>query len=725
MKPVTVRPSVTACTSPRSKGRPRKKNQIDLVGKSTMAQNAKQISSQKAALRYQKNMIEKEIARRIGTGEDPNHVREDIFAIVSAKHMDAGEDIPASIKELRVHNMTLSGAPVVPDRMPVGIVSSEKQIGESLLTSGFAEYLPSVAAHTQAVIRNKNSSFLISRGSTQASTRPLKRFISPGHTERVEKVPIPDRSSGLTYDEQSNLIKRGDSGVYIGANASRARLPGQRGRSRRCRLAIFKSPRLSDLAWFTEWKDGKSTSFRDETQHKPSVLSSRLPVSNRSTQIRITSSSAVSSDLLQAETNHKHTLEASQIPPSSNQHQHVKMLSTESTVLNEVHMSDSATGTDSHITSPGDQITFGIPEVRFGSHAVSEEKYYQPSKSPPNISHFTAINQRHSSYSIGSASGKAALHVGNAQCPPSKNLSETPVSDAANIDEEERILSHSKSPILTENNCGADPREEKDSADHETKKAPAPPAQALPVLKSSLRTGNGNVTGGNEEPIAAAAHLTKPVTITGGSVSMLRKNIVMDIMQMCGGIYSGHRELIGPFLTAWSKQNKPGTPDSRTVYKAFRALVQAGKLRELKFSFQTRAGLMVTKSMITLSSISPTDPRVVEMQQLIKNCHPSPYIPEGAENSNQTRIAPVPASRWKTNRALADLEIDDENEVRLQHIPSYVTRWGEGKMTAKRNRQAKQERLEAIRANHEERIQQARQLVSLLIEDLIQGLRTF
>ena len=716
-----VGPSVKAAHDQRPKGRPRKVPlRTDLPGELTLVQNSKIIQSKNAAIRYQKQKIEKEIAKRIDDGEDPKDVRKNMFAMVKAMYLDAREDIPASIIELRVGDMTLSGE-------PVNLLAEEKQSRQNLpkgreLT--FSEYLPSVAAHTQAIPTNLGyTSKRVSHGSRQVSTRLPKKILSQKDTEKADLVLKHKGSFGLTYDEQSNLIARENCGLFVGADALRARNPGQRGRIRKCRLAIFKSVRLSELSWFSEeivipLRDEDSITVCDESRPQPRALSPQLPRSPGAMRKQTPPPVMEISTLSPAENGSADALTLTPIVPSPDRQELSGNRSVGLGIEDQVYNSDFATFNESPVAP------FIEPDIHAAveSPARYEEKFCTLLGLSPNISPFTPINQSHSKIPTEGADNEATFHAQIDKMIPLKDISKSQVSHTTDASAEEQRISFSESPdismlpasVIIENSPRISAQIEiSDVADGQTEIEPTTPAQVSPAFNALPPVSDGTGTDAHGEAIQTGNRRTKPVTISGGSVTVVRKNIIMDIMHKCGGIYSGHKELSGPFTTAWVRQNKSGTPDSKTIYATFRSLVQSGKLRELKFSFQTPEGLMVTKSMITLTSISPTDLRVAEMQKLIIACHPSSYIPEGVEISEEVPNLPVYPSKFGTNRTIADLEIDNESQVRLQHKPLYVTRMEERQTAAEKSRQIRQARLEAMREKPERPIRRTRISVSL------------
>jgi hypothetical protein len=713
-KPAAPIPSKKAPKTPRPKGRPRKVPPIGLLKGTNLAQKAESIRSHKAAVRYQKHKVENEIARRIGDGEDPDDIREDIFAKITAKYLDAGEDIPASIKEVRIHDKLLSGSPASTISSPMGLASGYARSRDKHLTgrSTVLGYLPSVAAHTQPILTNQDSiPNRFSPRSKQVSARLLQSSTTRQDKEKADLVRKPNGSIRMTYDEQSDLVNRDNSGVYVGANALLARNPGQKGRCRKCRLAIFKSTRLFDFAWFkgNPIALGKkdSTPALDEERPEPQVLSPRFPVSARATRNQTPPEAVEPSEFLVADKNCTNTPIPSYISPYPDHHVLGKNRFIRLNGSSEGHTSDFVANIDSpECVEKGISV---VIEARNESEAAHDEKRRTLLELPSNISPFTPINRCQPIISNHPTENGPTIHADSAKFMPLEDILVSLIPHVTNATAEGQAIPQSKSlelkmpsiPVLSEVVEGCRGESE-----------PPPLGPIPPVMDVSLPIADGTII---EEPGGSAqtnARFAKPVTISGGSVSIVRRKIIMDIMQRYGGIYPGHKELLGPFVTAWARQNKPGKPDSKTVYTAFRSLVQAGKLRELKFSFKDPQGLMVTKSMITFTCIAPTDPRVVEMQNFMISSHPSPYIPDLAGISEEVRDPPVYFSRYVTYRALADLEIDNESQVQLQHKPGYITRLERNRAAAESNRKARKARIGAPRVKRQARREQARLLVS-------------
>ena len=180
------------------------------------------------------------------------------------------------------------------------------------------------------------------------------------------------------------------------------------------------------------------------------------------------------------------------------------------------------------------------------------------------------------------------------------------------------------------------------------------------------------------------------VTLQGGTIAAQRRKIVMDIVEKCGGIYPGVPELCSPFREQWHKAGQSGRPETSTLRAAVKALCDNGSLRQLVFSFKDPRGLVITKTMVTKAGISPTDRNVIEMQNTIIGMYPSQYIPKETGLSDEARD-----TFWNTKghakmRTVKDLEVDT-NRVQMKQVPAYIENY-ELKMRSRENRKAAEER---------------------------------
>ena len=126
---------------------------------------------------------------------------------------------------------------------------------------------------------------------------------------------------------------------------------------------------------------------------------------------------------------------------------------------------------------------------------------------------------------------------------------------------------------------------------------------------------------------------TGKMSVAGGTMNFKRKKIILDILHRCGGVFPGDRELWYPFATAWQAQGNASKPDERTIKSMKKALIDVGKIRQLKFSFVDKCGATTTKKIITAAGIHPTDPKVHDLQKKMIERDPKMYIPEEVEVS--------------------------------------------------------------------------------------------
>ncbi|KAL8879573.1 MAG: hypothetical protein Q9192_008206, partial [Flavoplaca navasiana] len=100
-------------------------------------------------------------------------------------------------------------------------------------------------------------------------------------------------------------------------------------------------------------------------------------------------------------------------------------------------------------------------------------------------------------------------------------------------------------------------------------------------------------------PNQKARNNVKKVTLQGGTIAAQRRKIIMEIVEKCGGVYPGIPELCSPFKEEWQKSGHSGRPETSTLRTAVKALCDKGSLRQLTFNFKDPRGLLIKKDMIT------------------------------------------------------------------------------------------------------------------------------
>ena len=164
-------------------------------------------------------------------------------------------------------------------------------------------------------------------------------------------------------------------------------------------------------------------------------------------------------------------------------------------------------------------------------------------------------------------------------------------------------------------------------------KEPTPNASFLRDVENTLSeiaTSQDSRSSQTSTTVAGKPPNRQPIvkmTRRGGSTAMLRKNIIMDIIDKCEGVFPSHREMSSPFAAEWKRRGQEGTPEAKTISNAVNALINENKLRQITFTSQTRQGIAVTRSMLILPDIDTTDPRVKATQTNMVAYHPRHFVP--------------------------------------------------------------------------------------------------
>jgi transcription factor C subunit 3 len=157
----------------------------------------------------------------------------------------------------------------------------------------------------------------------------------------------------------------------------------------------------------------------------------------------------------------------------------------------------------------------------------------------------------------------------------------------------------------------------------------------------------------------------------GGSIAVLRREIVMDIVKKAGGAFPLGTELWHAFITVWMKTDHKEKPDARTVRSTARYLIDAGKLRQQTFSGKDNKGVMVTKDIIMDPAISPDDPVVKKLQKDMLAAGKY-FLPAGVEVnprvSKASRMAAPAAPRGRIQK----LPFQAGITVQLHQKPAFV-----------------------------------------------------
>lgn len=585
-------------------GRPRKFLSADALEKLNPKQQQKYQQSQLAAARYQRNKADKEIERRLKDGEDPVHVRDVVFAKVTAHYVDAGQEVPRMIqswmgvsqKEMdqtgelddvstagpKGNDVDQSPATIVfrptskPPPFPaeaklaltsahlsleksqqlleVGIspppgVAGQERIRSETAPSINLQYFPSKLAHTFPVLKAlEDVLYPLKRGKTVSSAPTKRQMVVPA---------VPIHVQETSYQKQAQSIKRDRCGIFFGKITGCPRKSNQRGRTKYSRLAIFKSARLNEFVWFL---------VGEEVSEDGALVTSERPLRPSRTVSIVANSDAAKSILLQ-------------LAPKPESKSYV-----DSFCLEEKHYGPDLKNL--HCDPPIEAAATSIHQPGRGTATPAGDS---GTEVEPRI---VSKLMRRVQDSPGVSEGLPMSEITYVPLPPTNPENET------------KALGPSLRPI---------------SAD--------PPANDETCKKRVRSSAN------SRRPA-----FIKPVTMSGGSMGVLRRKIIMEIIGTCGGVFPGVRELLLPFITAWHKLDKTGKPDARTLQTALNYLVGSAKIRQITFTFQTNKGLMITRTMLALAEIGPSDLKVKDMQRKIEEIYPSIYLPPEAEYDEGLRI---------------------------------------------------------------------------------------
>ena len=206
-----------------------------------------------------------------------------------------------------------------------------------------------------------------------------------------------------------------------------------------------------------------------------------------------------------------------------------------------------------------------------------------------------------------------------------------------------------------------------------------------PSIEPSLASNTVDVSVADQPSVSERMHTTSPTptanagepkppdknsqarkTRLGGSAAILRRKIIMDLVEKCGGVFPSHREIILPFAAEWAKRSgQDGTPEGKTVLTAVNQLCADNKLQKITFSFQNKHGIITTRTMLTLPNVDITDPRVKETQTQIAAHHPRLYVPPALLPGH-----PYETADMESGRSLADNQSPGKGSVEGMLHPS-------------------------------------------------------
>ncbi|KAL2837854.1 hypothetical protein BJY01DRAFT_39935 [Aspergillus pseudoustus] len=485
-------------------------------------------------------------------------------------------------------------------------------------------------------------------------------------TGMSEKEKLEAMGFDKTWTEYSvHLMDRPSPGVYV-TPRGRRRAAGQRqGRPRISRVAVFKSPKLREISWFGEECDNilepqspqapdtnhssaagiRSMTRSGEVQasgarkrRSPGVESDYTP--KRASKLRrVNDDRAISQDgpsvesdsidasaqeteAIRAETPSGNGAKRKRAPSPEIEHQQVSRLQKRGGKASKTMEEGVPQDTD-----------LGITE----GHTLSEN--------PAGL-----IGKEGLSLPAPSSKEK----IPSSSSGPLPEPSTASISATADA-QKEKASAHKAAPGTKNQVAGATLVNDSRVMDPST---PAASRHGTTVLNISPTPEGSSVRANKSKPPER-----------GGSVSFLRRKIVMDVVEKAGGAFPMGSEIWYPFMTAWLRTKYKEKPDMRTLRAAVKQLVDAGKLRQQTFCGRDNKGVMVTKNIICKPELPPDDPVIKDLQANILGSGARYYFPPGVEvDPSLTKQGLTP----KGPRQSTSVPVDPTITVQLHQKPAAI-----------------------------------------------------
>lgn len=547
-----------------------------------------------------------------------------------------------------------------------------------------SQYLPSIAAHTQNLCHVQESLFRDYVDIQERSCGPLGGHFLKGLTQAASPESPMNRllasrteSEIKNYRKQVNEIKRLKDGIFVGRRSVVYRKGGNG--PRKSQFAIFKSQRLGEFSWFG--KDASSSGRTPlSTTSEGCKARTRASIPFTSTPSQLDNGQSGAGELLPSPA---HVSLAGQTDPTyaSGHGPHFMEKQKRRTLLVRLHVRPSLgttpTSTDGTDGPTSLQSVQGPVPIDPTNQTISTLLKSLGKKRPLDLVH-EGVPDKSLCMNEGLARNETEpLNVIHERSPSSQRPRPVSCGGSAvgcTLEGGKKLQGKEIGPPEATRTVSGPYKGSRQSINQTPLEDGLPRSSSLVDGHFTDSSPEDTIQDTLETKRKSRAKATPKLSLTGGSVGFLRRKIVLDIVQKCGGVFPSDRELVYPFAYAWQKEGRPGMPEKSTVTAACKSLYASGKLRQLYFSFKDIKGLMVTKPMMTVQEISPTDPKVKEVQQKIIELYPRPYVPNEAEVSDDVRNRFSNPQVYGTNRTFPHLEIDHEARVQLQHKPQYVQR---------------------------------------------------
>ena len=457
--------------------------------------------------------------------------------------------------------------------------------------------------------------------SMEATIRPLKK--SKRAQDRLEGLSEKEKLEALGMDdswtEYSVLsLERTNPGVYVTPRGRRRPLGKSRGRPRVSQLAVFKSTKLASLPWFTAEKDGSEDAVSISPSREHSV---ETPVVSRAVEAP-TPSRGAKRTFQTRESEEEASIPTSSVPRRGRKPKQMRR-------DHDADRQDNVPTPRSQRETRNALATVDAPEDR-----AKRKRQQSPSVdevgsqvSVPNGEDVADTTQskklrRGNEHDTGTDTGLATTDPAE---PSAGQLSEVPAASSTTVD-----------------------------------------------IESTAGVNQGQATESPEKAPESKQQGKRGRTDRSGSVAVLRRKIIIDVIEKAGGAFPMGTELWYPFTTAWMKTKFKEKPDMRTIRTSVKNLIDAGKLRQQTFSGRDSKGVMVTKSIVTLPETLPDQPVVKDMEAKMLAEGNRFYFPPNTDiNPELTKSGAIGAVKREL-KPISQLPVETGLTVQLQQKPALV-----------------------------------------------------
>lgn len=448
------------------------------------------------------------------------------------------------------------------------------------------------------------------------------RFIGLSEKEKLEALGLDE-----TWTEYSVLlIERSQPGVYVTPRGRRRPAGKRQGRPRISRFAVFKSPKLKSFPWFVEDKKDEETNDAADAQHS-SRDESVVSASGATPAV-------VAEDL-------PSTLDGQTETPSRGTRASLRRRNDE----------------------PASETGRARKQRRFNGAVDSPAL-----KAPDQLANKRGEDKEQHQSTPTRQSKRRRVESPMPDAHPMRDAPAEP-ADGLNVSEEPKSSQPDKSAPVVEKLQGSNGTVvagKKEGEGPNVNGTEPETSMAIDLHESPATDKSPIIIQSQEEP-------QKRVPEKGGSVNVLRRKIVLDILGQAGGAFPMGNELWYPFSFAWKNMKYKGKPDLRTIKTTVKHMIDSGKLRQHTFSGRDSKGIMVTKSIISKTDLQPDAPVIKKMQREMLAADPRrPYVPENVEFDREMSKSGRRATQMSDSKMPHRPPIEPGITVQLHQKPGFV-----------------------------------------------------